>query len=175
MESLRLAEPCARYAQQIEEYRLEFLQTGSSMDGTSSLRRFERAGDWLDWLTLAAKAQTCPLHWVPDQQYLCIRAQDDRLVGMADLRLAVNEKILLYYGQIGYSIRPGERGKGYGNRQLKLVLEAARARGMDRVLLTCKSGNRASARLIQKNGGALENTVTDPETGDVMERYWIAL
>lgn len=145
------------------------------MDGTSSLRRFERAGDWLDWVTLAAKAQTCPLHWVPDQQYLCIRAQDDRLVGMADLRLAVNEKILLYYGQIGYSIRPGERGKGYGDRQLKLVLEAARARGMDRVLLTCKSGNRASARLIQKNGGALENTVTDPETGDVMERYWIAL
>ena len=101
--------------------------------------------------------------------------QDDRLVGMADLRLAVNEKILLYYGQIGYSIRPGERGKGYGNRQLKLVLEAARARGMDRVLLTWTSGNRASARLIQKNGGALENTVKDPETGDVMERYWIAL
>lgn len=95
-------------------------------------------------------------------------------MGMADLRLAVNEKILFYYGQIGYSIRPGERGKGYGDRQLKLVLEAARARGMDRVLLTCKSGNRASARLIQKNGGALENTVTDPETGDVMERYWIA-
>ena len=112
MESLRLAEPCARYAQQIEEYRLEFLQTGSSMDGTSSLRRFERAGDWLDWVTLAAKAQTCPLHWVPDQQYLCIRAQDDRLVGMADLRLAVNEKILLYYGQIGYSLRPGERDMG---------------------------------------------------------------
>ena len=44
---------------------------------------------------------------------------------------------------------------------------------MDRVLLGCDKNNAASAKVIEKNGGVLENEV--PFEGKTVRRYWIAL
>ena len=172
--ALVLAQPSEEYAGQIMEYRREFLEAGDSMDGTSGLRRFEKASGWLEWCRLARDAATCPEGWVPDFQYLTIRATDGRLVGMTDVRLGTNAEILDCFGQIGYSIRPSERRQGYAVRQLRLALDVCRSLGMERVLVTYDAGNTASARTIIKNGGVLENEVADPD-GRPIRRYWITL
>ena len=57
---------------------------------------------------------------------------------------------------------------------LELLLEKARALGMDRLLVTCDRDNPASARVIEKCGGVLENEVT-LDDGRVKKRYWIGL
>ena len=44
-----------------------------------------------------------------------------------------------------------------------------------RVLLTAYTSNHASIRVIEKNGGVLENVVPHPETGGPHGRYWIDL
>jgi len=58
---------------------------------------------------------------------------------------------------------------------LALVLEKARQRFIGRVLVTCDKDNVASARVIQKNGGRLEDERVSRKTGKVKQRYWIDL
>jgi predicted acetyltransferase len=53
------------------------------------------------------------------------------------------------------------------------VLPHARALGLDKVLVTCNDSNLASARVIEKAGGVLED-VRDTEHG-CTRRYWIIL
>jgi predicted acetyltransferase len=58
---------------------------------------------------------------------------------------------------------------------LELVLEKARERGLDRVLITCAKTNIASVRLILKNGGVLDSESYSDRAGRVTQRYWIEL
>ncbi len=61
---------------------------------------------------------------------------------------------------------------------LKLILPACRAYGEGRVLVVCDKDNEASRRTIIKNGGKLENEVTeDLGSGErgIIQRYWIDL
>ena len=157
------------------EYRAEFLASGDSMDGCSNLRRFENMADWYNWICKAEHWETCPAGWVPDTQFISIRKSDGALVGMLDIRHVLNDACLNLFGNIGYSIRPSQRRKGYATEQLRLALPICKSMNMDHVLVTCHKENTASAKTIQKNGGVFENEVMDERNGEVLQRYWIDL
>ncbi|GHJ44077.1 acetyltransferase [Catellatospora sp. TT07R-123] len=95
------------------------------------------------------------------------------IVGSISLRHELNDFLLHAGGHIGYGIRPAARGRGLAGWALAEVLGHARALGLDRVLVTCKDDNTASARTIERNGGVLED-VRDTELGRT-RRYWIDL
>ncbi|HEY3556660.1 MAG TPA: GNAT family N-acetyltransferase [Kribbella sp.] len=99
--------------------------------------------------------------------------EDGTYLGAITLRHALNDKLLEGGGHIGYGVRPSARGRGVANWALGAVLERARERGIDRVLLTCDAGNVASARTIERNGGVLED-IRDTWLGRA-RRYWITL
>ena len=42
-----------------------------------------------------------------------VREVDNMIIGMVNIRLALNEKLKNRNGNIGYSIRPTQRRKGY--------------------------------------------------------------
>lgn len=159
----------------IYEYRAEFLASGDTMDGCSNLRRFENMNDWYDWIRKAEHRETCPPHWVPDSQFISVRNSDGRIVGMLDIRHELNEACLNLFGNIGYSIRPSERRKGYASMQLALAKEICRSMGMEKILISCHKENLSSAKIIQRSGGILENEVTDHRNGEILQRYWIDL
>jgi predicted acetyltransferase len=94
-------------------------------------------------------------------------------LGAITLRHALNEKLLEGGGHIGYGVRPSARGRGLATWALGQVVDRARERGMDRVLLTCDEDNVPSARTIERNGGVLED-VRDTWLG-ATRRYWIDL
>ncbi len=58
-------------------------------------------------------------------------------------------------GHIGYAVVPWKEGRGCATRALALVLEDARARGLEWVELTTMPDNIPSQRVIQANGGVL--------------------
>jgi len=58
-------------------------------------------------------------------------------------------------GHIGYAVVPWKRGRGYATRALALMLEEARARGLDHVQITAQPDNIASHKVILANGGVL--------------------
>lgn len=111
---------------------------------------------------------------VPSNLYFLTRASDGKIVGAASVRWRLNKELLHNGGHIGYGIRPSERGKGYGTRQLRLILDKCRERKMEKVLITCLKENLPSQKIVLKNGGVLENTVTTSQ-GETFCRYWVEL
>lgn len=78
-------------------------------------------------------------------------------------------------GHIGYSIRPSERRKGYGNNMLNLALkECANAR-MEEVSISCLQSNTASEKIILNNGGVFDCEWIDEVTKEKANKYWIKL
>lgn len=93
----------------------------------------------------------------------------DAIVGFLRFTYELNDFLREVGGHIGYSVRPSRRREGHASRALGLALDRARARGMDRVLVTCDADNVASARTIASQGGQLE------DVRDGKCRYWIGL
>jgi len=115
-----------------------------------------------------------PEGWVPFTTYWLLD-QRQTVVGVSRLRHSLNAALLEHGGHIGYYVKASARGKGYGRAILALTLEEARRLGLDRVLLTVDSGNRPSIRVIEANGGVLEDERIAPESGRPFLRYWIEL
>jgi len=101
---------------------------------------------------------------VPQTTFWLVRG-GTTIVATSRLRHRLTPALEQEGGHIGYDVSPSERRKGYGTRLLALTLEKARARGLQRVLVTCDTDNVASARIIQKNGGQLAGEVISARSG----------
>lgn len=173
MEALKLVVPDGSMLEEIRAYRQAMLDAGSSMDGTGSLRHTEDIAEWLRQRDLMANEETVPEGKVPATQFVCVRPSDGRIVGMIQVRRRLNEYLFQYGGNIGYSVRPDERRKGYASWMLVQALLYCRALGMERVMVSCLVENEASRRTILKCGGVYENTVHEPQINVDLQRYWI--
>lgn len=175
MEDYILIKPTKEYAQQIVEYRKEFLKAGDSMDGTGPLRKIEDPNEYIKFCVACENPDTVPENFVPATQLLFVRTADNRLVGMIQIRHYLNDYLAKFGGHIGYSVRPSERQKGHAKIMLKKALPLCEEIGIKKVLITCVDGNVGSERTIIANGGVYESTV-HKSTADVnMKRFWIAL
>ena len=169
---LELVKADIRYKDEILAYKEAFLRSGDSMDGSGMLRHSETAEEYMDWCRKFSDEALCPADKVPSTQYFGV--VDGKIVGMIDLRHHINHPVLsVWGGHIGYSVRPDERRKGYASEMLRLVLERARARGMEKVMVTCDANNTGSEKTILKNGGIYEKCVD--VDGEKIKRYWITL
>ena len=99
----------------------------------------------------------------------------DEYIGRTSIRHELNASLLRSGGNIGYDIRPSSRMLGYGKLILKSALEVARELGLTRVLLTCRPTNIGSCKIIEANGGVLENEIDVVGENETvrMRRYWI--
>jgi predicted acetyltransferase len=105
----------------------------------------------------------CDYYWITDGT-----GADEEVVGFLALRHSLTAWLLEEGGHIGYSVRPSRRGQGHASRALELAVRRSAELGLDRVLLTCDEDNLASARTIEGNGGAYE------DTRNGRRRYWIS-
>ncbi|HOD52070.1 MAG TPA: GNAT family N-acetyltransferase [Candidatus Hydrogenedentes bacterium] len=116
-----------------------------------------------------------PVSMVPADTFWLV-SPEMRFLGMSRLRHRLTRQLRIEGGHIGYTIRPSERRKGYGTRLCALTVEEARKTGrFKRLLITCDTNNTGSARIIEKNGGVLENYVVSPRGGYQVSRYWVTL
>lgn len=156
---------------EIWQYRAEFLEAGSSLDGASGLGDASSFQEWYRLVQDNSRPETVRAGMVTATSFLAV--DRDRLVGMIQIRHSLNDYLRRFGGHIGYSVRPGQRRKGYASRMLALAVEKCGQMGLKQVLVTCDKDNEASRRTIVKNGGVLENEV--PEGDGVTQRYWISL
>lgn len=86
---------------------------------------------------------------------------DDYPVGEIKLRPLLNQYWYELSGNIGYKIRPSERGKGYGNIILEEMIKKCHDYPIESIFIQCKKENDKSKKCIEKNGGTLVEELED--------------
>lgn len=140
------------------DYVRELVMCGSKRDGLwyEDSASFEEMVENLDRhaaTPFTSYEQTVP----PCIQYLLIRESDGVMVGAVSVRPYLTKSLdETYGGNIGYSIRPSERRKGYATIGLKLgVAKCKEINPTSKVMVCCYKDNIGSRKTILKNGGVL--------------------
>jgi predicted acetyltransferase len=100
---------------------------------------------------------------------------EEQFVGRISLHHELNDALRIEGGHIGYDTVPSFRGRGVAAEMLRQALPVARALGLTAVLLTCDDTNAASIRVIEKNGGTLQETRALDTNRPLKRYYWISL
>lgn len=174
MSNLYLKFPTLEDKGNVWDYRQEFFENGEMhITGSGSIENFQTFEEWLKKTEKEVNPETCGEGRVPCTQYLTYRLEDNKLIGMVQVRHDLNDYLLKFGGHIGDSVRPSERNKGYATEQIALALKKCKSLKIKNVLITCRKSNKASARTIIKNNGVFENEL--PYEEEFMQRYWIEM
>ena len=172
-EKLQLAQPSHALREDFIAFRAEFSPT-EDVPGLASMKTGDFDADVRNALN-HAKGIGLADGWVPAHTFWLVQ-NEKTILGVLQIRHSLKPYLEREGGHIGYSVRPSERGKGYATRMLAMALDEARRLGLKRVLITCDRRNIASARVIQKNGGWLENEIVSClPNREFTQRYWIDL
>lgn len=169
---VKLVAPAARLCDSYRGLVAEFV------DGGEKFAPFVLGFDHADFDAMLARLADCsrgiglPDGFVAHSTYWLVEDQE-RVVGVSNVRHALTPSLLREGGHIGYGIRPSARGRGLGREILRQSLRRAHDLDIADVLVTCGQANVASAKVIVGNGGALESEVFVPDRDEIVQRYWI--
>lgn len=175
MEKLMHIKPTKEYELQAIEYLSEFYEYNSEIEGVGQLHKY--LDDYDGWLQKLEKDRKMvpDAKMVPTETFFLVREADNKIVGMINIRLALNERFKRFGGHIGYSIRPTERHKGYSKINLYLGLLCCLEHGIEEVLLDCDKANLGSAKTIQALGGKLVREYYEEDLECTVQDYQIAV
>ena len=156
--SLELVLPNRRYLPSVREAIAEYKRTPSKFEINAVSKMIAAAdNDFADYFTATENDRqgigltpgyvAHTVFWLVD---------GDRYIGTFNLRHELTPMLEQVGGHIAYQIRPSEQRKGYVSAGLKLCLEKARERGLDKVLITCEEENIGSYAVM--HNAMIENS-----------------
>ena len=123
-------------------------------------------GEYVGWLRALALEETPrPAGFVPATTLWWVSGGD--YLGRLAIRHRLTPRLHDAGGHIGYDVRPSARRQGHATAMLAAALPVARGLGIARALVTCDASNTGSRKVIEANGGVLED-----QRGDIL-RYWV--
>lgn len=162
---MKMVFPSLIYKEKAIQFINEFYEYGSEINGSGSLDRYLKEStyeEWLEKILAAIDIANIVPPKVPALTYFYIREEDDRIIGMINIRLSSNDFIKGEAGHIGYCIRPTERRKNYATNMLNEGLKVLDILGFKDVIITCDKSNIASAGVIKNcNGELVEEFYSD--------------
>lgn len=173
MEKIKLVKPSKEYEQQAKEFIQEFKDNNSKIHGVGGLDRYIDDYDgWIQRVDDHSKGINLG-DYVPGNTYFVVRENDNKIIGMINIRHKLNDNLLQHGGHIGYGVRPTERQKGYATQMVYLAIKRCKELGIKKVLLTCNKSNIGSAKVIKNNFGILETEFKEDESDEIIQKYWI--
>ncbi len=173
MEHLRHVIPSLEHKEAGIDYIKEHYEYNSNINGSGGLNRY--LDDYESWLEKLSQDRICIPNEerVPAETYYLVREEDNRIVGMINIRLVLNKRLQKCGGHIGYGIRPSERQKGYNKINLYLALKRCHELGLEEVYLDCDQDNPASYKTMEALGAVrISEYYSESEECDVY-RYSI--
>lgn len=163
---MRLVNPTLRYKKSFQTGLKEFLNIDKRDEGdpTKVEEYIKKSKRYQNGISLPRGIVPASTFWLVDKGVF---------IGRVSIRHKLNKKLRSFGGHIGYAIRPSKRNKGYGSKILELALKEAKKLKLKKVLITCDDDNIASQKIIEKNGGKLQEK--KKWEGKLMRFYWINL
>lgn len=122
-----------------------------------------------EWVAkIESNTQIPDTQWGRSLTYLVFN-ENDKLIGLLNIRYELNKKMKMKYGNIGYGVRPTERRKGYATKMLQYGLKICKEKGLKNVILGCYKENIASSKTIEKNGGI---KIRENQFDDIIANYY---
>ncbi len=169
---MQLVLPSLKYKREF----LEALEESKNETGDTRLSQAEENESFEDYVKRTndnSKGQNLLKSHVPASTFWLI--DKGELIGRTQIRHELNDFLLKANGHIGYYIRPSKRKMGYGKEILRLALLEAKKLGLSKVLIDCDEDNTGSWKIIEANGGELENVVEIEKNKPKKRRYWITI
>lgn len=140
----------------VEEHYSNYERNISASNGMTNMNYNE----WVEKVN--RNFETADDEWGKYYLYL-VFDDDNKLIGLLNIRFDLTDELRERYGDIGYGVRPSERRKGYATKILKFALDICREKNMKNVILGCYENNCGSNKTIIKNGGVLYRNDYDEE------------
>lgn len=166
MEKFYLEIPSLKRKEAIIAYLNEFVLYNSDINGSGFLDKilegylFEECLD--KCLNMQYQEYAKKLNRLQSKTFLLIRKNDNKLIGMLNIRWNIPPNIQEFVGNIGYGIRPTERKKGYNKINLYLGLIEIQKLGLKKIYLDCEDNNIASYKTMEALNAKLLSTKIDP-------------
>ncbi len=166
MEKFYLEIPSLKRKEEIIAYLNEFVLYNSDINGSGFLDKilegysFEECLD--KCLNMQYQEYAKKLNRLQSKTFLLIRKNDNKLIGMLNIRWNIPPNIQEFVGNIGYGIRPTERKKGYNKINLYLGLIEIQKQGLKKIYLDCEDNNIASYKTMEALNAKLLSTKIDP-------------
>lgn len=174
---MRFVFPTSDYEQRAIDFIQEFYDHSSEINGSGGLDFYLKKHTYADWLKKVHQdidIINVPKSRVPAMTYFYVD-DSDHIVGMINLRLALNDFLRKESGHIGYCVRPTQRGHGHASGMLSGALDLYRTLNFSEVFLFCVVKNIASARIIEKCGGTLQDQFHSDFFDADVQKYRIEL
>ena len=168
--------PNIKYKKKALDFIKEFHDYKSKINGSGSLERFLEESDYENWLKKILSdidIANIEKNRVPALTYFYVREDDDKIIGMINIRLTLNGFLKKEGGHIGYCIRPTERNRHYATSMLGEALKVCDTMGINEVLVSCDKSNTASANVIKNCNGILEDEFYSEVFKETIQRYII--
>jgi len=169
----KLVLPSQKYKDSYLEAQQECKQSKLDLMEHRQLREGEPFSKFVRRVRGYGAGKDLPKGFVPETVLWLV--DKSQFIGGVSIRHKFNKKLRTIGGHIGYWIRPSKWQQGYGTKILALALPRARQLGIKKVLVTCDENNLGSRRIIEKNGGILENIVSAGAGKPKKLRFWIDL
>ena len=125
MEHFYLEEPSINRKEDVIAYMQEHVNYNSFINGSGGFDHILEGKTFEDCLEKSINMQSKDYAYgngmVPGKEFFLIREEDNKLVGMINIRYDLTPNMLEFGGHIGYGIRPTERRKGYNKINLYLL------------------------------------------------------
>ena len=173
MDKLRLIKPTKENEEGAIRYIEEFQAYNSNINGAGGLHRY--LNDYDGWLRKLDEDEVrIPSEErVPSITRLLVREEDNRIIGMINIRLVLNDRLRNLGGSIGYSIRPTERRQGCNKLNLYLGLLLCNEYNIKEVQIDCDETNIGSKKTIEALGGILNRRFYNEEESCTVLSYII--
>ena len=173
IEKFKLVTPTIEYKNKAINYIKEHYKYGSRINGAGRL--FDYLDNYEEWLKKIEEQKNyeVTISQVPSETYFLVRENDDKIVGMINIRTKLNERMKTSGGNIGYGIRPKERRKGYNKINLYLALLKCQKYGIKYVILSCRKDNIGSSKTMKALGGYYDREIYSTTEGCIVEFYRI--
>ncbi len=147
--NIKLVRPTIELKSEALDYRQEHFDNNELIiNGSELFDKINSYEEWLEKVNNNSKIETVDPNWVLTDTFFAIREEDNKIIGIIDLRHTLNE-FLKDFGNSGYSVRPSERKKGYATEMLRLLIKYAKEIGLTELHLSVERDNTPSIKTIR--------------------------